>query len=135
MMSQSFLWKENPDKCQVAIVVRECKFYEFEKPEFMKFQTILKLAAIGVASMRQENCLLQNFQIDNEFDSCFASSNEKMIQISTNYHKLVFVLQRCTTKTLQQLCRIQKFPRGNTPDYRFRGVQRLLLFSEIILKL
>ena len=51
---------------------------------------------------RGDNCLLLNFQIDNDFASCFASSNKKIIQISTNYHKLVFVLQRCTTTTHQQ---------------------------------
>ena len=61
---------------------------------------------------RGGNCLLLNFQIDNDFSSCFASSNKKMIKISTNYHKIVFVLQRCTTKTIQQRCSIQKFPRG-----------------------
>ena len=69
-----------------------------------------------------------NFKIDNDFASCFASLNKKMIQISTNYYKLVFVLQKCTTKTLQQRCRIQKFSQGNTPDLRFRGRQSL--FSE-----
>ena len=35
---------------------------------------------------RGGNCLLLNFQIDNDFASCFASSNKIMIQISTNYH-------------------------------------------------
>ena len=60
-----------------------------------------------------------------------------MIQISTNYHKLVFVLQWCTTKTLQQRCRIQKFPWGrrNTPDPRLSERQSLVLFPENILKL
>ena len=72
---------------------------------------------------RGGNCLLLNFQINNDFASCFASSNKirkwsKFQPITM--HKLVFVLQRCTTKTLQQWCRIQKFPRGNTPDLRFR---------------
>ena len=61
---------------------------------------------------RGGSCLLLNFQIDNDFASCFAISNKNMIQISTNYHKLVFVLKRCTTKTLRQLCSIHKFPRG-----------------------
>ena len=49
--------------------------------------------------MRQEeagNCLLLNFQISNDFASRFVSTNKKMIHISTNYYKLVFVLQRCS---------------------------------------
>ena len=45
---------------------------------------------------RGGNCLLLNFQISNDFASRFASSNKKMIHISTSYYKLVFVLQRCS---------------------------------------
>ena len=56
---------------------------------------------IGVASMRQEEAIASSwiFRLINDFASCFASVNKKIIQIPINHHKLVFVLQRYTTKT------------------------------------
>ena len=86
---------------------------------------------------RGGNCLLLNFQIDNDFASCFASSHKKMIKISTNYHKLVFVFQRCSLllKLSNNDAEFKNFPGGNTPDSRFRGGQSLFLLSENIRKL
>ena len=49
---------------------------------------------------RGGNCLLLNFRINNDLASCFASSNKRMIEIPTNYHKLVFVLQPLREKSV-----------------------------------
>ena len=40
-----------------------------------------------------------------------------------------FVFRKCTKIQLQR-CRIQILSRDNTPDTRFRGEERLFLFSE-----
>ena len=70
-----------------------------------------------------------NFLIDNDFTSCVASLNNKMIQISTHYHNLVFVLRKYS-KTLIQQCRNQTIFRKQSPEPLFwwRGEKGKVFF-------
>ena len=59
---------------------------------------------------REGNCLLLNFQIDNDIASYSASSNKTMILIQPIVPQTSFRSPKIyTTKTLQQRCRIQQY--------------------------
>ena len=77
---------------------------------------------IGVASMRQEEAIASSwiFRLTMVL-SVVCQARTKNDPNSTNYRKLyiVFILQRCATKTLQQLSSMQKFPRGLYPGPSF----------------
>ena len=85
----SYDWYTN---CLAHVIYILCVDRKFKK----KKNEIIRGHRRSQHEARGGNCLLLNFQISNDFASRFASSNKKMIHISTNYYKLVFVLQRCS---------------------------------------
>ena len=85
---------------------------------------------------RGGNCLLLNFQIDNDFASFFRTRKwfkfQPITTIQFSFSKDVLL------KLPNSYTEFRNFPRGNTPDLRFslfRGGRSLLLLSENILKL
>ena len=82
---------------------------------------------------RGGNCLLLNFLIDNDFTSCVASLNNKLIHISVNYHKLV-LFSKNALKLSYSNAEFNKFSRENTwAPILWQG--SLFLFSKNVLKL
>ena len=86
--------------------------------------------------MRQEEAVASSWisGLTLIFASYVARLNNKMIQISTHYHKLVFVLRKCSKTLLQQLMQNSKTSPGVTlPRFQERGGESLFSFFENVL--